>query len=78
MDGGTAQPSRAMRRISTFPNAINAVRAAVALQRALSIRPDGVHVRIGMATGELVTVDDEVLRPDRESRGADTRPCQRR
>ena len=49
--------------ISTFPNAINAVRAAIALQRALSTCPDGVHVRIGLATGELVTVDDEVLGP---------------
>ena len=49
--------------ISTFPNAVNAVRAAVALQRALSARPDGVHVRIGLATGELVTVDDDVLGP---------------
>jgi class 3 adenylate cyclase/tRNA A-37 threonylcarbamoyl transferase component Bud32/WD40 repeat protein len=49
--------------MSVFTNALHAVRAAVALQRDLTARPAALRVRAGLATGELVPVDHEVLGP---------------
>ena len=49
--------------VSVFPNAASAVRAAVGLQRGLASRPGALRVRAGLATGELVHVDGDVLGP---------------
>src|SRR5262245_17657496 len=46
--------------VSAFPNAGNAVQAAIAMQRSLS-SAQGVRVRAGLATGEVVAIDGEVL-----------------
>ncbi len=49
--------------VSVFPNAANAVRAAVGLQRSLASRPGALRVRAGLATGELVHLDGDVHGP---------------
>ena len=49
--------------LSVFANASNAVLAAIALQRDLTRRPGALRVRAGLATGELVPVDGDVLGP---------------
>jgi WD40 repeat protein len=49
--------------MSVFPNAVQAVEAAIELQRALMSRPDGLRVRAGAATGELLQVDGDFYGP---------------
>ena len=49
--------------MSSFANAIDAVRAAVALQRELAERSLALRVRTGLSTGELIELDGEVLGP---------------
>jgi class 3 adenylate cyclase/WD40 repeat protein len=48
---------------SVFANALSALQAAIALQRDLTSRPGALCVRAGLATGELVPVDSDVLGP---------------
>jgi hypothetical protein len=47
--------------VSVFTNALHAVRAAIALQRELTGRTGAVRVRAGLATGELVSVDRDIV-----------------
>jgi class 3 adenylate cyclase/WD40 repeat protein/tRNA A-37 threonylcarbamoyl transferase component Bud32 len=49
--------------LSTFANAVDALRAAISVARDLSAGPSALRVRIGLATGELVAMDDDVLGP---------------
>ena len=49
--------------VSVFPSAVNAVRAAIGLQRALASRSGALRVRAGLATGELIPVEGDVLGP---------------
>jgi serine/threonine protein kinase len=49
--------------VSVFPSAVNAVIAAIGLQRSLAGRSDALQVRAGLATGEIVPVDGDVLGP---------------
>ena len=49
--------------MSSFANAIDAVRAAVVLQRELAGRSLALRVRTGLSTGELIELDGEVLGP---------------
>ena len=49
--------------VSVFPGVANAVRAAIGLQRGLASRSGALRVRVGVATGEFVGVDGEVLGP---------------
>jgi class 3 adenylate cyclase/WD40 repeat protein len=49
--------------MSVFANALSAVRAAIALQRALTSRSGTVRVRAGLATGELVPIVGDLLGP---------------
>ena len=49
--------------MSVFPNALDAVHAAIGLQRTLTGRSGALRVRAGLATGELVPVDSDVLGP---------------
>ena len=46
---------------SVFPDASSALRAAIDVQRGLSSRPGALGVRAGLATGEILEVDGEVL-----------------
>jgi class 3 adenylate cyclase/WD40 repeat protein len=48
---------------SVFANALSAVLAAVALQRDVTARPGALRLHVGLATGELVPVDGDVLGP---------------
>jgi class 3 adenylate cyclase/WD40 repeat protein len=49
--------------MSVFPNAVHAVEAAIELQRELMSRPDGLRVRAGAATGELLQVEGDLFGP---------------
>ena len=49
--------------MSSFANAIDAVRAAIALQRELAERSLALRVRTGLSTGELIELDGDVLGP---------------
>ena len=49
--------------MSVFTNALSAVRAAIALQRTLTVRPGALRVRVGLATGPLIHVESDVLGP---------------
>ena len=61
--GGSARRSRATPRCPCSPNALDAVHAAIGLQRTLTGRSGALRVRAGLATGELVPVDSDVLGP---------------
>ncbi len=64
--GGTVVKSIGDGYMATFPSAHDAARAAIAIQKTLAARPigpvtDPVRVRIGLHTGEAITVDGDLF-----------------
>jgi class 3 adenylate cyclase/WD40 repeat protein/tRNA A-37 threonylcarbamoyl transferase component Bud32 len=49
--------------ISVFINALSALQAAIALQRSMNARYGVLRVRAGLATGELVVAEGDVIGP---------------
>ena len=65
-EGGTEVKAQGDGFLVVFPSARRAIRAAIAVQRALAReraeqRDTAVEVRIGLHTGEIVDVDGDVL-----------------